>query len=84
MNSENVSESRWIEVGKNRMPAYVLHKYNEEWVSAGYYQNGIKVIKDDFVFLNGVWEFKNNPPAGTYIKNKSLEIKIKSGPYSKS
>ena len=84
MSTKNVGNNGWIEFGINRIPALVLHEYTESWVSAGYYQNGLKVIKDDFVLKEGVWEFKTNPPSGTYIKDSFLQAKIKSGPYSTS
>ncbi|MEX0648522.1 MAG: hypothetical protein WEA56_16300 [Balneolaceae bacterium] len=81
MSKETVREGQWIYVGENRIPAYVINVISEEEVSAGYYQNDVKAIKENFVLVDDRWEFKHKGPNGTYLKGTRYETIVKRGPY---
>lgn len=78
---ETVREGQWIFVGENQIPAYVINVISEEEVSAGYHQNNFKAIKENFVLVDGRWEFKYKGPNGTYLKGTRYESIVKRGPY---
>lgn len=79
MSSEMIKENEWIYVGDNRIPAYVINIISATEVSAGYYQNSAKTIKEEFILKNGQWEFKSSGPSGSYLSG-SLESIVKRGP----
>ena len=77
---DKVSSSEWIFVGEFRIPAYVIKVVTQDYVSAGYYQNNIKAIKENFKYIDGRWEFDSNNVGGTYLQG-SLAAIVKAGPY---
>lgn len=81
MSKETVREGQWIYIGENRIPAYVIQVISEEEVSAGYYQNHVKAIKENFVLEDGRWEFKHEGPNGIPLKGKRYEAIVKRGPH---
>lgn len=78
MAEESVKEGDWITVGDSRINAYVTSVHSSSEVSAGYHQNQLKAIKEDFVLKNGRWEFKHSGPSGSYLSGH-LESIIKRG-----
>ena len=81
MSKNTVREGQWIYVGKSSIPAYVISVISDEEVSAGYYQNDAKAIKENFVLVDGRWEFKYEGPNGSYLKGTRYETIVKRGPY---
>lgn len=78
MNSK-VKISDWISVGESRIPAYVFRVISDTEVYAGYYQDGLKPIGEDFTFDGCFWRFKNNGPSGTYLRGIRAAV-VKRGP----
>ncbi len=76
----NTEKGSWIYVGESKIPAYVINVISETEVSAGYYQNMTKAIKESFVWEGGVWEFKHSGPSGSYLSDH-LESVVKRGPH---
>ena len=75
-----VSAGKWIYVGENLIPAYILKVINPELVSAGYFQNDIKAIKENFEKVDGRWQFQSNSVGGSYLRGSDEAI-VKTGPY---
>lgn len=69
----------WIKVGDSRIDAYVFHVISETEVSAGYYQNRSKAIKEDFVWDGETWQFKHQAQNGSYLHGSDEAI-VKNGP----
>ena len=74
-------EGQWIYVGDSNIPAYVINVISEKEVSAGYYQNNAKAIQENFVLIDGRWEFEHKGPNGLYLKGTKYEAIVKRGPY---
>ena len=74
-----VKEGDWITVGDSNVDAYVFHVHSETEVSAGYYQNRSKQIKEDFVWDGEYWQFKYQGPNGSYLRGREEAI-VKRGP----
>ncbi len=81
MNESGIKEGSWIYVSSSRIPAYVINVISESEVSAGYYQNDTKAIKEDFIFNGNSWEFEHSGPSGSYLSG-NLEVIVKRGPYA--
>lgn len=79
MNLPNVKEGQWIRVGDSNIKAYVFHVISDIEVSAGYYQNQAKAIKEEFVWNGASWQFKSSGQDGSYLHG-SDEALIKRGP----
>lgn len=79
MNREKVKAGDWIYVGESRIPAYVIKVLTDTKVSAGYYQNNIKAIKENFLWDGEKWIFESSSLSGIYL-GKDLETIIKRGP----
>jgi hypothetical protein len=79
MGNPNVKEGDWITVGSSNTDAYVFHVFSATEVSAGYYQNRSKAIKEDFVWDGESWQFKHDGPCGSYLRGSDEAI-IKRGP----
>ncbi|WP_229653033.1 hypothetical protein, partial [Vibrio parahaemolyticus] len=82
VNLPNVKVGDWIQVGENKINAYVFHIFDSKNISAGYYQNRMKAIKDDFLWDGEAWQFKYSGPSGSYLKG-SEEMIVKQGPYKR-
>ena len=79
--SESIETGKWIYVGDSRIPAYIINVISDTEVSAGYFQNDSKAIKEEFVLNNGQWQFKHSGPSGSYLKG-DLEAIVKRGPFT--
>lgn len=79
MSKTIVKEGEWIKVGSSKINAYVFHVFSDTEVSAGYYQNGSKAIKEDFVWDGEAWQFKYSGPSGSYLRDQEAAI-VKKGP----
>ncbi|GEM_PF-2229952 len=79
MSDEDVKENDWIYVGEKKIPAYVIRVASPQHVYAGYFQNGLKAIKDEFILTDNGWEFKYSGPSGSYLTDR-LEAIVKQGP----
>lgn len=79
MSNSKVKEGDWITVGSSNMNAYVFHVLSDTEVSAGYYQNQSKAIKEDFVWDGESWQFKYQGPNGSYLRDQEEAI-VKIGP----
>ncbi|EPC7293535.1 hypothetical protein [Vibrio vulnificus] len=82
VNLPNVKVGDWIQVGENKINAYVFHIFDSKNISAGYFQNRMKAIKDDFLWDGEAWQFKYSGPSGSYLKG-SEEMIVKQGPYKR-
>lgn len=78
-----VNVGDWIKVGSSNMDAYVFCVRSEVEVAAGYYQNRLKAIKDDFVWNGQTWQFKDDTPNGSYLRGSDASL-VKRGPYSRN
>tara|TARA_Y100000588_G_C14147072_1_gene878834 strand:+ start:115 stop:351 length:237 start_codon:yes stop_codon:yes gene_type:complete len=78
MNSK-VKVGDWISVGESMIPAYVFRVISDIEVYAGYYQNDLKAIGEDFTFDGCFWRFKNSGPSGTYLRGAEAAV-VKRGP----
>lgn len=79
MDNPDVKEGDWITVGSSNTDAYVFHVVSTNEVSAGYYQNRSKAIKENFVWDGESWQFKNHGACGSYLRG-SDEVIVKRGP----
>jgi len=79
MSRGKVKVGDWIYVDESRIPAYVIKVLSETKVSAGYYQNNFKTIKENFLWDGEKWKFETSDPSGTYL-GKDLEAIVKRGP----
>lgn len=79
MSTAKVKEGDWITVGPSYISAYVFHVFSDTEVSAGYYQNQSKAIKEYFVWDGGYWQFKFQGPNGSYLRGEEEAI-VKRGP----
>jgi hypothetical protein len=79
MSNTNVKKGDWISVGISNINAYVLHVFSETEISAGYYQNHLKAIMEDFVWDGERWQFKYSGPNGSYLRGHEEAI-VKMGP----
>lgn len=79
MSKGSVKVGDWITVGSSRLNAYVFHVLSETEVSAGYYQNNTKAIKENFVWKGEAWQFKYSGPNGSYLRGQEERI-VKQGP----
>jgi len=79
MNREKVNAGDWIYVGKSRIPAYVIKVLTDTKVSAGYYQNNFKAIKENFLWNGEKWEFETSGISVQYLRG-DLEAIVKRGP----
>ncbi|KID56846.1 hypothetical protein JF50_13185 [Pseudoalteromonas luteoviolacea] len=80
MKSSKVNAGDWIKVGETGIDAYVFHVHSEDEISAGYYQNKEKAIREDFVWDGQRWQFKTMMPCGLYLRGHDATI-VKNGPY---
>lgn len=78
MNSK-VKVGDWIYVGESRIQAYVFRVISDVEVYAGYYQNQIKAIGENFILKDNSWLFKYDGLNGTYLRGAEESI-IKRGP----
>ncbi|MCZ4374286.1 hypothetical protein O4H50_21085 [Vibrio diazotrophicus] len=78
---DKVDVGHWIYVGTSHIPAYVISVISDNEVSAGYYQNNSKAIKEEFVNVDGMWCFKHSGPSGSYLTGSIASI-VKRGPAS--
>lgn len=81
MSESNVNTGDWIYVGNSKIPAYVINVVSSSKVSAGYYQNGFKAIKENFLWNGKEWEFETAGVSGAYLRG-DLEAVVKRGPLS--
>ena len=72
----DVKVGEWISV--SGVDGLVMGVY-PEYLAVGYYQNQMKVIKEDVVWGDGHWEFKSSGPNGLYLRG-SEEAAVKRGP----
>ena len=79
MNKEKVKVGDWIYVGQSKIPAYVINVYADGKVSAGYYQNNLKAIKEDFIWDGKNWDFETSGPSGIYLGGE-LKAIVTRGP----
>lgn len=79
--NENIASGQWIKVGASNIDAYVFQVISKTEIFAGYYQNKLKAIKEEFVWDGSKWNFKNSGPSGSYLRG-SDEALIKRGPIS--
>jgi hypothetical protein len=79
MAKPSVKVGDWIKVGQNRIDAYVFNIISDTMVSAGYYQNNAKAIKEEFVWDGETWQFENEGPCGSYLSGSDAAI-VKNGP----
>lgn len=82
MNREKVKVGDWIYIGESRIPAYVIKVLTDVKVSAGYYQNNFKAIKENFLWDGEKWIFESDNVSGSYLKG-NLEQVVKRGPVEK-
>jgi len=79
MSNSKVKKGDWIIVGSSRISAYVFNVTSDTEVSAGYYQNQSKAIKEDFLWDGESWQFKHQGPNGSYLRGEEEAI-VKRGP----
>lgn len=79
MSETKVKKGEWITVGSSKINAYIFHVFSDTEVSAGYYQNGSKAIKEDFIWDGETWQFKYSGPCGSYLNGQEAAI-VKKGP----
>lgn len=80
MSDSKVKKGDWITVGSSNISAYVFNVISDTEVSAGYYQNQSKAIKEDFVWDGNAWQFKHQGPNGSYLRGDEEAI-VKRGPW---
>jgi len=76
---ESINKGQWVKVGENNIDAYVFNVISDTEISAGYYQNRLKAIKEEFVWDGKRWNFKNSGPSGSYLSGAD-EALVKRGP----
>ena len=79
MGNVKVKKGDWITVGSSNISAYVFNVISGTEVSAGYYQNQSKAIKENFVWDGETWQFKYHGPNGSYLRDEEEAI-VKRGP----
>lgn len=83
MERPTVAVGEWIflksENGLTGIDGYVFAIHSNGDLSVGYYQNKSKAIKEDVVWKDDRWQFKNSGPNGTYLKGNDATI-VKNGP----
>jgi len=79
MDAPEVKTEDWIKIGPNNIDGTVVDVFSPGYISAGYYQNSIKVVKEDLVWRDTRCEFKYTGPNGSYLTGR-LEQLVKSGP----
>lgn len=84
MDAPEVSVESWIKVQSSEdsqgVDGYVINKYSDGSLGVGYYQNGIKAIKEYVVWTGKFWKFKYEGPNGSYLRGREERI-VKNGPY---
>jgi len=75
----DVKVNTWITVGESNIHAYVFTVRSETEVSAGYYQNKAKEVKEDFVWDGACWNFKGSGVSASYLRGHDAAI-VRNGP----
>ncbi|SMY38564.1 hypothetical protein [Photobacterium andalusiense] len=70
----------WISVGESGMSARVFNVFSDNEVAAGYLQNNVKAVKDDFTWDGHIWRFKYKQPSGFVLGPYEASL-VKMGPF---
>lgn len=84
MRCPEVKAGDWIRIQSSEnspgVDGYVFSVIADGELSVGYYQNGLKAIKEDVVWKDSHWAFKYDGPNGSYLRGSDEAI-VKAGPY---
>ncbi len=76
---ETVRIGDWISVGESGISALVFDVFSDKEVAAGYLQNNVKAVKDDFTWDGNIWQFKYKQPSGFVLDPYETSL-VKKGP----
>ncbi len=76
---ETVRIGDWISVGESGISALVFDVFSDKEVAAGYLQNNVKAVKDDFTWDGHIWQFKYKQPSGFVLDPYETSL-VKKGP----
>lgn len=87
MEAPEVKVGNWIKIKSNDsetgIDGYVTDVYSRTVLGVGYYQNGLKTIKEDVVWKGSHWDFRYSGPNGSYITDPEAQTDCKAWSVSK-